>query len=206
MTRRGFMFQLAALNGTHGRKAASRSPIKALGRDGNDRGPESLQATPPADLRCTGDPFIDLVIRSMPPGYEISCSHVVTITDFSAFLRSRPDLHGRPALIEKAHRSIAFTIDSTWPIYFNAEQYRRLADAYETSHQEALIWVMVAVAGHELTHATGHPKESDGLLTELSLISRFMHEGKIGKDFPIDMDELERQFVSAVLGENGRVR
>jgi hypothetical protein len=33
---------------------------------------------------------------------------------------------------------------------------------------------MVAVAGHELTHATGHPKESDGLLTERSLISRYM--------------------------------
>jgi hypothetical protein len=79
-------------------------------------------STPHAEpVECTGDRFIDRVIRSMPQGYEIPCAQVVAITDFRAFLRSRPDLLGRPAIVEKAHRSIAFTIDSTWPIYFNAE-------------------------------------------------------------------------------------
>ena len=211
MTRRGLMLQFAVLSRTRGRSPVPQSPVKASEED-NARVPEWLtaetdarSATPHADLRCTADRFIDLVIHSMPQGYEIPCSQVVVISDFSAFLRSRSDLLGRPALIEKARRSIAFTIDSTWPIYFNAEQYRRFSDAFETGGQKALLWVMVAVAGHELTHATGQAKESDGLLTELSLISRFMHEGKIPKTFAFDMNELKQQFVRTVLAENASI-
>jgi hypothetical protein len=160
----------------------------------------------PENHGCTADDFVDLVLRSMPQGYEISCDRVVIIKNFDVFLHDRPDVQAKPELVEKAHRSIAFTVNSTWPVYFNFEQYKPLAEAYARTHEQAIIWTMVAVAGHERTHATGHANESDALLTELSLISRFIHEGKIPNTFKIDLEELKQQFIRAVQSESAATR
>ncbi|MBV9760274.1 MAG: hypothetical protein JO340_06915 [Acidobacteriaceae bacterium] len=151
---------------------------------------------------CSGDDFIDEVLRSMPQGYEIPCDRVVVVKDFGAFLRGMPDLRAKPELVAKAHRSIAFTINATWPIYFNFDQYKLLAETHTRTRQDAILWMMVVVSGHELTHAMGDADESDALLTELSLLSRFMHEGKIPADFNIDFKELKQQFVRAIKTED----
>jgi hypothetical protein len=152
---------------------------------------------------CTSNPLVAAAWRHLPSDQRFPCDpdHIVLVHDFAGFLKTHPDIAGRPDLREKARNAFAFSISATWPIYINLDSHRPLLDAYITSRP----WVAFAIAGvlaHERVHAAGDLSEAAGLLAEYELDRGFREQGKLPREF--DLEGMKEQYLDA-LNQEGKI-